>query len=139
MIRAPDSGSARRSNRHQQGDAAPAVLGRDRFAGQGGEVLQGDRLVGPAQIEQFMAHPPALLGAGLCGADVHLAVELARIDRQHRQVEGLRQLDRQGGLAAGGGSHQGDHQGRWLGPWAQVSLELGHAGQGSAAVGAASL
>ncbi len=120
---------------HEEGHAPAAVFGGDGRPGGAAELLQVDRLVGVAQVEQVMAHPGALLGARFGGADAHAPVELAGVDREHGQIKGFGQLDRQGGLAAGGGSHQGDQQGRqghgilgvhpWLewavrGPWGRL-------------------
>lgn len=97
---------------HQQGHTPAAVFGGDGRPGDGAEFLQVDRLVGIAQVQQLMAHPGALLGARFGGADAHAPVKLAGIDRKHGQIQGFGQLDRQGGLTAGGGSHQGDQQRR---------------------------
>ncbi len=88
---------------HQQGDAPPRVFRRDRPLRFRAEFLQVDRLIGPAQIQQLMAHRRPLGWCGLGGADVHLLVELARIHRQHRQIQRLGQRDAKGCFAAGGG------------------------------------
>ena len=96
---------------HQQGHAAAAVFCGDGGLGQLGEFLKIDRLVGIAQIEEFVPHAAPLGGGGLGGAHIHPPVELAGIHRDHRQIKGLGQLQGQVGLAASGGPHQGDGHG----------------------------
>ena len=78
--------------------------------GDGAEFLQVERLVWIAQIQQLVAGLGPLGGGGLGGAHIHLAVELARIHVQHRQIQGPCQGDRQVGLAAGRGAEQHNHQ-----------------------------
>ena len=96
---------------HEQGDAAAGVFGGDGLLGFGAKLLQVDRLIGAAQIQQLMAGRRPLFRRGLGGADIHLLVELARIHRQHRQIQRSGQLDAEGRFAAGGGAQQHDHQG----------------------------
>ena len=115
---------------HQQGHPPAPVFGGDGGLGQLGELLQVDRLIGIAQVQQFVAHPAPLGGGGFGGAHLHAAVELARIHRQHGQVEGFGQGDGQVGLAAGGGPHQGDGEGPAIGPG--IRLRRGGGGVGNA-------
>jgi hypothetical protein len=56
----------------QQRHAAPLVFGRDGGFGDGPEFLQVDRVVGFAQIEQFVAHLRPLGRAWLGGAHIHV-------------------------------------------------------------------
>jgi len=95
----------------QQGQAAAPVFSLDGHCGELAELLQVDRVVGFAQIEQLMAHGLALGRRRFGRAHVHPPVELSRIDVEHGQVEGPGQGDGKGRLAAGGGPQQHDREG----------------------------
>ncbi len=95
---------------HQKGDATPLQAVFHRRAGDGLELLQGEGLIRRAQIEQMVGHPLTLFCSWLRCADVHPCVQLPRIHIEHLELELLRQIERQGGFAAGGGSKQHHHQ-----------------------------
>ena len=96
---------------HQQRHAPLLQSGVDARGCDRLKLLEGDRLIGRAQVQQMVRHPRLLLRRGLGGSDVHLPIELAGIHVDHRQIQPFGDVQRQGGFAAGGGPEQGDHQG----------------------------
>ncbi len=59
-------------------------------------------MIGVDYVDQVMRGGGALGGSRLGGADVHMAVDLARVGRDDLAAERLGQRDRQGGLAGRG-------------------------------------
>src|SRR5690606_24815958 len=89
-----------------------AVDGGARVAG---EVGRGIGLPGVAQVEQMVRGAGALGSVGFGRADVQAAVDQSRVDADDLAAEGLRPVQRQGGLARGGGAHEGDGGGAGVG------------------------
>ena len=104
------------------------MLGDDGGFGFGAELLQVHGPVRRPQVQEPVPYPRPLGGAGLGGADVHVCVDLARVHRQHGQVQGLGDGNRQVGFAAAGGPEEGDHQG---GIGAEARIRRGGAGFGT--------
>jgi hypothetical protein len=97
---------------HEKGHAAALVFGGDGGLGRLAELLQVQRLVGRAQVEQAVGHAHPLSGGGFGGADVHARIKLSGIHREHREAEVAGQLQGQGRLTAGGGPEQHEHEGK---------------------------
>src|SRR5262249_52407365 len=68
---------------HQDRPAPSALDGLDRARGLPREARRIVRLVGLDDVDEVMAHRAALLGGGLRGADVHTAIDLARVDAHY--------------------------------------------------------
>ena len=95
----------------EESNPPPLVFCFDRLIGFLAELLKIDRLVRRPQVQQLMANGGPLLGSRFRGADRHLLVQLPGIDRQDCEIQGLGDLDGQGGFAAGRWPHQGDDEG----------------------------
>ncbi len=93
---------------HHYGQPAAAVDIGDSGPGQVAVLGQGQHLVGRHHVDEVVAQGGLLRGAGFGGADIHAAIDLARIGRDGLAAQGLPQGHGQGGLAHGGGTH--DHQ-----------------------------
>ncbi len=61
-----------------------------------------------ADIDQMVGYLGAGLGAGLGGADIHLAVDLHRIHRDDLTTNPSRHLDGYFRFSSGGGAENGD-------------------------------
>ena len=118
-----DLGHPRRRSRESGGEGLevePRASDQDRQVaarrdgatrlGGGARVPAGARpLVEPQRVEQVVRHGCALARRGLAGADLELAVHLARVGAYHLGIESVGQPLAELGLAGGGGPQDGDH------------------------------
>jgi hypothetical protein len=71
-------------------------------------VAGGAGLVGPGDVDHVVLDEGALVVGGLGGADLHLAVDGYGVAADDLAVEGLGEVNGEGGFAAGGGAGEDD-------------------------------
>ena len=96
---------------HQQRHAPLLQSGVDAGVAIATELLEGDRLIGRAQVEQMVRHPRLLLRGRLGGSDVHLPDRAGRESTLITGRSSRSAMSSARAVAAGGGPEQGDHQG----------------------------
>ena len=89
----------------------------------GAKLRRRIALVGIDDIDQMMRHRGALCGAWLGRAHVHAAVHLRRVHADDLDRIACGDLERERGLAAGGGPHQQDGRGQTAGRSARHACE----------------
>ncbi len=80
------------------------------FAGLTAVVACGAGFVGPGDVDHVVLDEGALFAGGLCGADLHLAVDGDGVAADDLAVELFGEAESEGGLAAGGGADEDDER-----------------------------